>query len=340
MPEKPPAADARNNIESVLHEDRKFECPEPFRQQAHIKSLEDYERIYRESVEQPEKFWGGIANELHWFKKWDKVLEWKAPWAKWFVGGQLNISYNCLDRHVQTCAQEQGRDDLGGRTRRSPHPDLPATASRSAEVRQRPEVAGRQERRPGRHLHGHDSRAAHRHAGLRPHRRAAHRGLRRILLQRSGRPHSRLAGRRRHHPGRLVPPRRRGQTISRGRGGAEVLPVGEARGRLQAHRHADQHAAGPRSLVARTDGDGLRRLSRRAARRRAPALHPLHLRNHRQAEGRGAHHRRLFRRHLPHHEVGLRSQGRRHLLVHRRHRLGHRAQLHRLRTAAERRHLR
>ncbi len=63
MPEKPPAADARTNIESVLHEDRKFECPEPFRQQAHIKSLEDYERIYRESVEQPEKFWGGIASE-------------------------------------------------------------------------------------------------------------------------------------------------------------------------------------------------------------------------------------------------------------------------------------
>jgi acetyl-CoA synthetase len=71
MPEKPPAADARSNIESVLHEDRKFECPEHFRQQAHIKSLEDYERIYRESVEQPEKFWAGIANELHWFKKWD-----------------------------------------------------------------------------------------------------------------------------------------------------------------------------------------------------------------------------------------------------------------------------
>ena len=79
MPEKPPAADARTNIESVLHEDRKFECPEHFRQQAHIKSLEDYERIYRESVEQPEKFWAGIANELHWFKKWDKVLEWKVP---------------------------------------------------------------------------------------------------------------------------------------------------------------------------------------------------------------------------------------------------------------------
>src|SRR5580704_7500395 len=107
MPEKPPAADTRSNIESVLHEDRTFESPEYFRQQAHIKSLEDYERIYRESIEQPEKFWAGIANELHWFKKWDKVLEWKVPWAKWFVGGQLNISYNCLDRHVQTVRKDK-----------------------------------------------------------------------------------------------------------------------------------------------------------------------------------------------------------------------------------------
>src|ERR1700693_3584362 len=102
MPDKPPTADARTNIESVLHEDRKFECPEDFRQQAHIKSLDEYERIYRESVEQPEKFWGGIANELHWFKKWDAVLQWNHPWAKWFVGGQINLSYNCLDRHVKT----------------------------------------------------------------------------------------------------------------------------------------------------------------------------------------------------------------------------------------------
>ncbi len=102
MPEKPAPTDDRSNIESVLHEDRKFECPELFRRQAHIQSLEDYERIYRESVEQPEKFWGGIANDLHWFRKWDKVLEWNHPWAQWFVGGQLNLSYNCLDRHVQT----------------------------------------------------------------------------------------------------------------------------------------------------------------------------------------------------------------------------------------------
>jgi acetyl-CoA synthetase len=90
------------NIDSVLQEARKFEPPDEFRRAAHIKSEGEYERIYRESVEQPEKFWGRIAAELHWFKEWDKVLEWKNPWAKWFVGGQINLSYNCLDRHVQT----------------------------------------------------------------------------------------------------------------------------------------------------------------------------------------------------------------------------------------------
>ena len=88
-------------IESVLDEQRKFEPSAEFRAAAHIGSLEEYERIYRESVEQPEKFWAGIASELHWFKKWDRVLEWDVPWAKWFAGGQLNLSYNCLDRHVQ-----------------------------------------------------------------------------------------------------------------------------------------------------------------------------------------------------------------------------------------------
>jgi acetyl-CoA synthetase len=90
------------NIDSTLDEQRKFECPTEFARNAHLKSLAEYEALYKESIEDPEKFWGRAAEELHWFKKWDKVLEWKSPWAKWFVGGQLNLSYNCLDRHVQT----------------------------------------------------------------------------------------------------------------------------------------------------------------------------------------------------------------------------------------------
>ncbi len=90
----------QTNIDSVLNEKRVFECPEGFRSAAHIGSMEEYERLYKEAAENPEKFWAGIASELHWFKPWDKVLEWDCPWAKWFSGGEINLSYNCLDRHV------------------------------------------------------------------------------------------------------------------------------------------------------------------------------------------------------------------------------------------------
>ncbi|MGB7332874.1 MAG: acetate--CoA ligase [Terriglobales bacterium] len=95
------------NIDSILDEQRSFPPPAEFSQKAQIKSLAEYEALYKESVEQPEKFWARAAEELHWFKKWDKVLEWNAPWAKWFVGGQVNLSYNCLDRHVQTARKNK-----------------------------------------------------------------------------------------------------------------------------------------------------------------------------------------------------------------------------------------
>ncbi len=90
------------NIDSILQESRVFPPSPEFSAKAHIKSLEEYERIYKEAKENPEKFWAGVAEDLHWFKKWDKVLEWNSPWAKWFVGGEINLSYNCLDRHVAT----------------------------------------------------------------------------------------------------------------------------------------------------------------------------------------------------------------------------------------------
>jgi acetyl-CoA synthetase len=94
------ATSQQTSIDSVLHESRLFEPSAEFRKHAHIKSAEDYQRLYQEAAEDPDKFWGNIAKDLHWFKPWTKVLEWDAPWAKWFVGGETNISYNCLDRNV------------------------------------------------------------------------------------------------------------------------------------------------------------------------------------------------------------------------------------------------
>jgi acetyl-CoA synthetase len=87
-------------IDSMLNERRVFPPPEEFRSRARISSEEDYRRMCAEAESDPEKFWGEVASELHWFEPWQKVLDWKAPWVKWFEGGKLNLSYNCLDRHV------------------------------------------------------------------------------------------------------------------------------------------------------------------------------------------------------------------------------------------------
>ena len=88
------------HIESHLVEKRVFKPPKDFQRRARIKSLAQYQKMYRESIRQPDKFWRREAKELTWHKPWKRVLEWKAPFAKWFVGGQLNISENCLDRHL------------------------------------------------------------------------------------------------------------------------------------------------------------------------------------------------------------------------------------------------
>jgi acetyl-CoA synthetase len=91
---------SNEDLESTLRELRVFPPPEEFSRKAHIQSLEQYETMYKQSIEDPEAFWAGVAKELHWFKPWDKVLEWNLPSAKWFVGGQMNLSYNCVDRHA------------------------------------------------------------------------------------------------------------------------------------------------------------------------------------------------------------------------------------------------
>ncbi len=100
MSSTPASAVANRDIDSTLRENRVFLPPRLFSAQARIGSLAEYEALYKQSIEDPEAFWAGAARELHWFKLWDKVLEWNLPWAKWFVGGKLNLSFNCVDRHA------------------------------------------------------------------------------------------------------------------------------------------------------------------------------------------------------------------------------------------------
>ncbi|MFB2968453.1 acetate--CoA ligase [Aerosakkonema sp. BLCC-F183] len=93
----------QSTIESVLQEKRLFQPSPEFSQNAHIKSLEEYQQLYDRAKADPQKFWAELAEqELEWFQKWDTVLDWQPPFAKWFVNGKTNISYNCLDRHLTT----------------------------------------------------------------------------------------------------------------------------------------------------------------------------------------------------------------------------------------------
>ena len=94
---------SRETIESILQEKRLFSPPAEFAQNAQIQSLEQYQELYDRAAADPEGFWAQLAEkELHWFQKWDKVLDWQPPFAKWFVNGKINLSYNCLDRHLTT----------------------------------------------------------------------------------------------------------------------------------------------------------------------------------------------------------------------------------------------
>jgi acetyl-CoA synthetase len=90
-------------IESILNEKRLFQPPTELAAQAQFKSFSDYEQLYAKAKADPAAFWAGLAQqELSWFQPWDAVLDWQPPIAKWFAGGKLNISHNCLDRHLTT----------------------------------------------------------------------------------------------------------------------------------------------------------------------------------------------------------------------------------------------
>lgn len=102
MSEAAKSTDNQKAIESTLTENRLFPPPAEFASEAHVKSFKEYEKLYAEAAKNPEAFWAKQAEQLDWFQKWDKVLEWKEPHAKWFVGGKLNISYNCIDRHLKS----------------------------------------------------------------------------------------------------------------------------------------------------------------------------------------------------------------------------------------------
>ena len=95
------ANESATNITSVLREERKFEPPAEFARHAHVSGRAAYDALRERADRDPEGFWAECARELEWFKPFDTVLEWKFPFAKWFLGGKLNAACNCLDRHLR-----------------------------------------------------------------------------------------------------------------------------------------------------------------------------------------------------------------------------------------------
>jgi acetyl-CoA synthetase len=91
------------SIEALLQEDRAFPPPEDFKKQANISDP----NIYEKARQDPEGFWAKFAEELDWFQKWNRVLDWQPPFAKWFLNGKLNVSYNCIDRHLKSARRNK-----------------------------------------------------------------------------------------------------------------------------------------------------------------------------------------------------------------------------------------
>ena len=92
---------------SVATDSMKFDPPKEFQDAALISDMDEYRRIHKRSIEDPEGYWGEVAEQYHWFKPWDSVKKWDSPWVEWFVGGETNMAYNCLDVHLDTARKNK-----------------------------------------------------------------------------------------------------------------------------------------------------------------------------------------------------------------------------------------
>ena len=242
-------------------------------------------------------------SELHWFKKWDKVLEWNHPWAKWFVGGQLNLSYNCLDRHVQTSRKNKAAliwESEPGEVRTLTYQQLHREVQKFANVLKSLGVKK-------------GDRVAI-YMGMTPELPVAM-----LACARIGAPHTVIFGG--FSSNALVDRIHDSQAVAvitqdgSYRRGAEVKlfpPVEEALKSCPSVKHVVvyKRTGTPMNMQSGRDhwwhelmAEASDECPAEAARRRAPALHPLHLGNYREAQGRRAHHRRLFRGHVHNHQV-------------------------------------
>ena len=166
-------------IDDLLLESRTFPPPEGFKEASLVAGT----FLYDEADADYQGFWARQAAALlDWSEEWDTICEWDLPFSRWFVGGKLNVSHNCLDRHVAAGKGDKVAfywEGEPGDTRVITYADLLDEVQRFANVLQGPR---RGAGRPGQHLPPHDPRGRRGDAGLRPHRCRPQRGVRRLLV--------------------------------------------------------------------------------------------------------------------------------------------------------------
>ena len=181
------ASTEATHIDSTLTESRKFPPSAEFSAKAWVKSFDEYQALCKRADSDPDAFWAECARNLHWFKPFGKTLEWNFPFAKWFIGGTINASYNCLDRHLDGPRRNKAALIWEGEPGDSRVLTYQMLADEVGQMRQRLEEPGRKGRRPRCDLHAAGAGGGDRDAGVRANRRDSFGGLRRLLVGGAGR---------------------------------------------------------------------------------------------------------------------------------------------------------
>ncbi len=289
------ADDKHTQIDALLQENRHFDPPPAFVAAAHVARPEGL----RGGRTRPRGILGGVCRRARVEHAVDAGARLAAATRQVVRRRHAQRERELPGPARPRLASQQGRDHLGGGARRSTHHHVLGAVPRRLPVRQRAQVAGHPQGRSHRALPATHSRAGHRDARLRPHRRRAQRGLRGLQRRIVARSHQRSAGAPAHHGRRRLPPRQRRAAQAGRRRGPAGYAVDRERHRRAAphqqsvHRRVHRRA---RPLVPRPDAQGAARVRARADGRRGHALHPLHVGHDRQAQGHRAYDRRVSHR--------------------------------------------